>query len=549
MSVVSPQEVASYLRHRGVSPIHTAAMLANIQGESSFDPTILGDKGASLGLFQFQGPRRKALEARRNPLDWRTQIDHALDEPEGRRFISTQFETPEQATDWFVRYFERPKHPDRDVARRIGFLPKMNRYAGVDGSEFEPRQPVDQQAMASAPAQMQQQQLPTAGSMNPAAFAGMDPAMMAALGIMPQVQQSQPQPQQMGTSMDPMLTLGAGILANPEGGNGNPMSSLGKGVLAMGQAMQQSQMLEAEMNRSRAASMPKLPDNIREVIMLKHMYPDLTDAEALSMAFTGTVPPGGTQVKAVGDRIYEVRYDERGRPTTTPLSQDDQQGYEQVISDQARAGKVGAAFGDLQVKTIADVSGQLGKTKDSMIATDRLLKEFESGKFKGDVGAITGRIKQFFDPQTAELMSQEMTQVLQNLQITNLAPVSNYEIDLMRKMWASPFMNEEQNIAVLRKVKEIQTAKAAALRRTMDRLKREPIEEYLLDPESVEYYDFEDVGPPSPGPMASPGSPPASGGGPSMGSALPQQVGPGAAPGPSPQEMDEYTRLKQELGL
>jgi hypothetical protein len=524
------------LRYKGVSPLHTAAILANIQGESGFRPGVLGDDGASLGLFQHQGPRRTALESRRNPTDWRTQVDHALDEPEGREFISTRFETPEQATDWFVRHFERPAQPDKDVARRVKFLPKMMVYAGMDGPVPEEygRQAV---AMSEPPLSV--------GTMNPNAFQGMDPAMLAALGIMPQ--QQQPRQQPMG--LDPMLAFGAGILANPEGGNGNPMQSIGKGALAAGQAMQQSQMLEMEMNRSRAASAPKLPDNIRELMILKQMYPDLSEAEALSMAFTGTVPPGGTQVKAVGDRIYEVRYDERGRPTTTPLSQEDQQGYERVISDQARAGKVGAAFGDLQVKTIADISGQLGKTKDSLMATDRLLKEFESGKYDGDVGAIAGRIKQFFDPQTAELMSQEMTQVLQNLQITNLAPVSNYEIDLMRKMWASPFMNEEQNIAVLKKVKEIQQAKASALRRTMDRLKRESIEEYLLDPETVEYYDFEDVGPPSPGAMASPASSSGAGGAPGLGPVLPQRVGPGGTPGASPEEIDTYQKLRKEFGL
>ena len=57
----SPQDVLQYLLAKGVPHAHALGMLANIRGESSFNPTAVGDNGNSYGLFQHNGPRRRAL--------------------------------------------------------------------------------------------------------------------------------------------------------------------------------------------------------------------------------------------------------------------------------------------------------------------------------------------------------------------------------------------------------------------------------------------------------------------------------------------------------
>ncbi len=275
---------------------------------------------------------------------------------------------------------------------------------------------------------------------------------------------------------NPWMVAGAATMGGP----------IGAGVMAASEAVRQSQKLDQQINQKM-----QLPENIKEIAILKAMYPNLSDEEVLSMAFTGRVPPGGETVKDVGGRIYETRHDPMGRPYMAPLQEGDQRGYENVLTSQERAKTVGEKYGQEQVSTVKTLSDNFGKVSEQLSRTQLLRKEFESGKYKGDTGAIRGRIKQFFDPDTAVIKMQEMQSTLENLGVQNLAPVSNYEIDLLRSMSSGILLNEEQNVAVLKKLEDIQSAKKSALRRAMDRLKKESIEDYMLDPETVEYYDFD----------------------------------------------------------
>jgi hypothetical protein len=102
---------------RGISPVVAAGITGNIAGESSFNPGIVGDKGTSVGLAQWRGPRRQALEqfAASQGKDWRdpnAQIDYLVSElkgPEARAYAAVQgARTPEEASYLFMRHFERP---------------------------------------------------------------------------------------------------------------------------------------------------------------------------------------------------------------------------------------------------------------------------------------------------------------------------------------------------------------------------------------------------------------------------------------------------------
>lgn len=405
---------------------------------------------------------------------------------------------------------------------------------GKPAGEVGPRQ-VDLRTASSDPDLPPQMQMPG----DPRTGAAMDPNELAAMGLnRSQIQQwmdangyggqqggmMQPQPQRQQSWLErgmshPLFTMGAGILAAP-GNYGDWAGAIGHGALLAQEAMQQTQKLNAEMDqRSRGG----LPQNIQEIMMLRQMYPDLTDEEITSMAFAGRVPTGGEKYENVGGQIYQTNYDSMGRPYMAPIGEEEQAGREGVLRSEEAAKTIGQKYGEVQVQTIKDTSQSYRDVSQQLSKTNQLLTEFESGKFKGKVGALTGRIQQFFDPATAELQAQEMESALQNLGIENLAPVSNYEVNLIRRMAAGAFLNEDQNIAVLRKLKTIQNAKRDALKRTLNRLKTESIEDYLLDPETVEFNDFEDPdlaetpggpqGPVSPAPGAPPGPTPGPGGG------------------------------------
>jgi hypothetical protein len=125
---VSPAEVSSYLSSKGLDRNHVLGILANIKGESGFQPGVAGDGGSSVGLFQYRGSRRTNMikfVGSDWQTDWKGQIDFALSEPEGQQYVKTRFTSPAQATAWWVKYFERPKHVAADIQTRTGFLSQL----------------------------------------------------------------------------------------------------------------------------------------------------------------------------------------------------------------------------------------------------------------------------------------------------------------------------------------------------------------------------------------------------------------------------------------
>jgi len=339
---------------------------------------------------------------------------------------------------------------------------------------------------------------------------GLSPQLLAQLGILPSMQTQAPMVRMEDKGFagnmfnDPWFIMGSAIA----GQGGGPMGDIGRGGLAAGEAMRQQVALENELNQAQAkrSSAQRLPQNIEEMILLKSMHPELTDEQAMSMAFTGTVKGQGTEFQKIGERIYRVERNPFGNPTMTPLAPEEQQEYESIIGSQKKAENVGSKFGQIHVDTIVGTSSSLAQVSSQLAQDKELLARFEAGEFDNASGAVIGRIKQYFDPNTAELQSREMEATLKNLGIENLAPVSNYEIDLIRKMYASSFSTPEQNKAILRQLVRIREAKQKALQRTLQRLKTESIEEYLMNPESVDI-EIPQEAQPAPSPAPAPGQP------------------------------------------
>jgi hypothetical protein len=106
--------VRDYLASKGLSRSHVIGMLANIEHESGFRPQVQVTDSNGLpsgGLFQHNGPRFTTLMqtlGKSWSSDWRGQIDFALSEPDGRRYLSNKFTDPHAASKWWTMNFERP---------------------------------------------------------------------------------------------------------------------------------------------------------------------------------------------------------------------------------------------------------------------------------------------------------------------------------------------------------------------------------------------------------------------------------------------------------
>jgi hypothetical protein len=78
--------------------------------------------------------------------------------------------------------------------------------------------------------------------------------------------------------------------------------------------------------------------------------------------------------------------------------------------------------------------------------TEDMLERIESGEI--DTGILSGILTNMGlgDVGQGELKAKQIFQLLQNLQITKLTPVSNFEIDLVSQAWADVANGKAQNL-------------------------------------------------------------------------------------------------------
>jgi hypothetical protein len=131
----TPRQAYDYMRALGVSDIHAKGILANIQGEAEktadgrFVTATIGDGGMSGGLFQMYNDRYRKMEAA--VPDWRTnwrgQIQFALQDDRAPEYLQMNFNSAEEAADWFMEYFERPDPVHYGTRRELNrsFIPQL----------------------------------------------------------------------------------------------------------------------------------------------------------------------------------------------------------------------------------------------------------------------------------------------------------------------------------------------------------------------------------------------------------------------------------------
>ena len=115
-------EIYQYLLSKGMDDAHALGLMANISRESGFRPGVLEEGGGGgVGLFQYTNEPRKGNFLKAVPnykTNWKGQIDYALKEPgePGQQYLSTQFSSPQEAADWFMRKWERPDEKIQNVS-------------------------------------------------------------------------------------------------------------------------------------------------------------------------------------------------------------------------------------------------------------------------------------------------------------------------------------------------------------------------------------------------------------------------------------------------
>jgi hypothetical protein len=116
----SQVELYNIMRQMGIPDIHAQGMLANIQGESNFNPRAIGDGGKSFGLFQHYADRGQALKQFSGG-DWTNpvkQLQYAITEPDTQKYLSTPFRNWQDASKNFTTQWERPANPLQKAADR-----------------------------------------------------------------------------------------------------------------------------------------------------------------------------------------------------------------------------------------------------------------------------------------------------------------------------------------------------------------------------------------------------------------------------------------------
>lgn len=110
---------------------------------------------------------------------------------------------------------------------------------------------------------------------------------------------------------------------------------------------------------------------------------------------------------------------------------------------------------DAEFRTAAASLPELESQLQDTIA----LREAIRNKEFQDTGYFEGRVMRFTDEKTAELAAKQVLQTLRNLQITNLAPVTEAEIRLIEDLYASVLKDPEANIGALNAAIEMMESK------------------------------------------------------------------------------------------
>lgn len=135
------KQIYDYLINvKKMNDFQALGLMANISRESSFIPNNREPGGTGVGLFQWShgrvAPFMKAVPDWET--NWKAQIDYALSEPENLSLVkpgayqSKQFKSAQEAADWWMNEWERPRDPSSGSKKHSAYLRSIPR--GPSGS-------------------------------------------------------------------------------------------------------------------------------------------------------------------------------------------------------------------------------------------------------------------------------------------------------------------------------------------------------------------------------------------------------------------------------
>lgn len=114
----------------GVPRNQALGLLANMFRESTFNPSVAsGDDGGAGGLFQWYAERQTPqVQQMVRAGDWKAQIKYALEEvgEPGQEYLQTTFNSPQEAADWWMKFWERSADQPRDSLKHTEILRHWN---------------------------------------------------------------------------------------------------------------------------------------------------------------------------------------------------------------------------------------------------------------------------------------------------------------------------------------------------------------------------------------------------------------------------------------
>lgn len=130
------RQIYEYLtKDKKLNDVQALGLMANIQRESSFNPSIKEKGGTGVGLFQWShgrvAPFKRAVPDWET--NWKAQIDYALNEPQSLSMVrpgeyaSRSFATAQEAADWWMNEWERPRDKISGSRKHSGYLKNVPR--------------------------------------------------------------------------------------------------------------------------------------------------------------------------------------------------------------------------------------------------------------------------------------------------------------------------------------------------------------------------------------------------------------------------------------
>jgi len=159
--------------------------------------------------------------------------------------------------------------------------------------------------------------------------------------------------------------------------------------------------------------------------------------------------PEGLVIQDVGGVPYVKQTEAGGQERMIPLNQWQQDYRLQVAGNEKRNLTQSEKWASADAAFEQEVPQMYTRFENQLDLVDSLIADIESGKFQ-DTGYLEGRYRSRLTEEGGYLTSMLNRQALENLQIVNLAPVTEQEFETVRDIFGNVLNDPEANLGALK---------------------------------------------------------------------------------------------------